>query len=53
MVGWISSHLQSRLEQVGSSEDMVSWKEALRGKTDSSGKGTVIKGSSKGDFLYQ
>lgn len=41
------------LEQVGDSEDMLPEMEALRGKTDSSVKGTALKQSIRGDFLYQ
>lgn len=52
-LGGISSHLQSGLEQGGDSGDMLSCMEAVRGKTDSSGKGTVIKRNIKGEFLYQ
>lgn len=31
---------------------MLSYMDRLRGRTDSNGKGTAIKGSIRGDFLY-
>lgn len=52
-LGGISSHLQNGLEEVGDSEDMLSWMEALRGKTDSNEKSATIRGSIRRDFLYQ
>lgn len=53
MGGWHLFSPPEGLGRGGGAEDTLSEMDALRGKADPEGKGTAIKGSIKGDFLYR